>query len=102
MYPSAILRNLPLMQKTALNNPSILQIEMLTNKYGEGVVQRSVLQIICVPKIDFNRRRTFRQTTKTMDDIEFNTDRRLQDYVTKNNPELSNKPMNLAQQIKAR
>lgn len=43
MYPSAILRNLPLLQKTALNNPSILQIEMLTNKYAEGTVQRSTL-----------------------------------------------------------
>lgn len=75
---------------------------MLTNNYAEGTVQRSVLQIICVPKIDFNTRRMFRQTAKTMDNIQFNTDKTLQAYVTENNPELCNRPMNLAQQIKAR
>lgn len=102
MFPSALLRNLPRMQKTALNSPSLLQLEMLTNKYAEGTVQRSTLQIVCVPKIDFNRRRAFRQTQKTMDDLHFTTAKTLKDYAAEAHPELGTRPMNLAQQIKAR
>ncbi|CAL6093128.1 Conserved_hypothetical protein [Hexamita inflata] len=73
MYPQVILKNLALIQKNAINQPSILQIDLLLNKFALNSTQKSKLQIILIPKIQFDYKKEFAlHNKKPVDDISVN------------------------------
>ena len=51
MFPKILLENLPLIQRNAVNHPSILEIGLILNYNGVNELKKTTFQLMLIPKI---------------------------------------------------